>query len=218
MKLNSVDFEYGLEIENNDLTNLVVENKPYLRKLLSEFMQMETRDYSGNLVLENSGDRILWKEICFLSHPLNATINDKRIVKCIEKLLVSNILEQYSAWSEIKAEIDKFLLNRESLIEYNLIRQEITPDQLVKICNYHIDLEMINSIEEVLLEYMSLMTRLVGIRLFIISDFAELFTVKEFEKFIKTIRINGFTVLMVSSKEYSYIKNRIIIDEDLCFI
>lgn len=216
MKLNSVDLSESIEIMNGQITNLVIENKKEYRKYLTEFSGLD--NFAENIIFMDGTNRIDTKHIEFIVNPVNISLNNKNLIKCIEKILLENVLDNYSKWIEIKGDIEHYLSGIEKFVGYNLLKDDLSPEKIIKIVNYKIEEDLGKDPEDNLLEYMDLVSNLLGTKLFIFNDFLDMFDEEEIVNLKRTFELNEYTVLLLSTKKYINIDNVFIIDKDLCLI
>lgn len=217
MNLNHVNITGDIEIIENRFNSLVIENKQFYREVLNNIFNITQKDYNGGFYFSEKGKKLEYRQIDFISNFFSLPFSNKKIIKAIEDRLTEYIQENFSEWLNIKSTLECYMNNIEDTIEYDLSKTEIAPENLIKIFEYRLH-EPDGDMACNLIEYMSILSNLIGIKLFIFCDLKEYFLDKEFLELKKNMEINEYTVLMISSTEYFDIENKVIIDKDWCLL
>lgn len=220
MKL--VYYEYGIKIEfrENRIQTLVLEHP----KVFSQFLRAlyeQSLDGEGPIVLSDSKEINLHKEMELILSPFEININSKKIIGQLYRELQNIANETLEEKFQINSEIVNYL---EQLIwksSYENLKMNLVPkwENLFKLYEIQIDTDSTTLFEK-LIEYLKVCSAILKIRLYVfvnLRQYFEEFEIIELIEWIKRLKIH---VLLIESVEpvYNADTDIYIIDQDYCWI
>lgn len=205
--------------ENQHLCELIVESPQFLRRLLRDFsVEDEARQISFA-----DADKYLdfGKEIDVVFNPLKLDFNNRRVTTTLLKNLVKTSLSEnyYLESNNLKTQIIKYLnrLIDEENYSFEMETEDFGFDDLAKATGLHIVGDEDDFIE-LLTDYMSMMSELAGIKIFIFVNLRTIIREEELERLQHNLNNHQIDVLLIESRDYGRIDAapRIIVDSDQC--
>ncbi|WP_290137786.1 type II-A CRISPR-associated protein Csn2 [uncultured Dubosiella sp.] len=220
MKL--VYYEHGIKIEfrENRIQTLVLEHPKVFTQFLRALYE-QSLGGEGPIVLSDSKDINLQKEMELILSPFEININSKKIIGQLYRELQNIANETLEEKFQINSEIVNYL---EQLIwksSYENLKMNLMPkwENLFKLYEIQIDTDSTTLFEK-LIEYLKVCSAILKIRLYVfvnLRQYFEEFEIIELIEWIKRLKIH---VLLIESVEpvYNADTDVYIIDQDYCWI
>ncbi len=208
-------------IEINDAFYLVIE-KP---RALYEFVNDLYTQINGNdgVIVFSDDNGVLKpsKSVELITTYIPFDVNEKRLLNKINGLLEKEAVNEvnYSSTMELLAQLENYISKLTETFMCSFEYNGLSVSSLIKMCGITIVDDSACNIEK-LINYMDVVSELIGDRLFIFVNLTAFYPEDEVMDFIDTVKIKGFQVLIVDSVNRDYISDveKLIIDEDLCII
>ncbi len=220
-RLAHPDINYVIEFEENKINSIIIENKDFFRKTISElFCQIDGAD--GQFVLSEDYSAIdISKNAELLTQFIPFEMNKKtltsKICTAVEKKAINetNYTSTQELLSIIECYLDKLLFD----FSYNFEYEKLNIGNLIKSVGITITEDYDNGLEKIL-DYMQLVREFDKEKLFIFVNLRSYHSDKDFETFTREVRMRKFLVLFIDNMENSHFEyeKRLIIDKDLCEI
>lgn len=220
MRFAHIDLQKELNWdENHHLNELVIESPIFLRKILRG---LANRDADSGVSFTEQGEAMNFaKEIDVIYNPLHLDFDNRRAMSTLLKILVKASLSEdfYTETNEFKARIVRYLdkiIDSENFV-FEVATGDFALDDIAKAVNIHI-VDDEDDFVELLTDYMSMMSELAGIKLFVFLNLRTILLDEEMERLIKNLKNHQLNVFLIESRQFVKIAGveRIIIDSDLC--
>lgn len=222
MTLSHNIFNSPIEFEENTLNLLIIENKEYCQKIITELIdQIDGKD--GDFLLFSG-----YKELKFLKSAeiitdlFHLNVNQTKFLTKLYGEIKTRFLqkEDFDKFSNLSSSILRFLDIVAEDFEYQITYEsDVDIAALLKVQGVKFILDGKTLLEK-LLDYMKILRDFYGIKLFIIPNLKSTLSENEFNNFKSYIFYNKIDVLIIETvftppKNNEKIK---IIDKDLCII
>ena len=206
--------------ENEHIGELVIEAPKMLRELLGELSNF---DGEGKVRVSDGGKAVNFgKAVEVIANPVKLDFNSRTAMTALLKMLVKASVSEdfYMPTNSIKANIVKYLddlVNAENF-EFEVSTEDFLIDALAKAANIHIVGDQ-DDFVELLTDYMSMMTELVGVKLFIFVNLRGILLEEEFQRLVHNVKNHQLSLLLIEECDRGKaegIFRRILIDKDLC--
>lgn len=211
-----VDFKYG------EITNIAIENPRMLDNfILGVYSSIIKRD-DKIYILDNFEKIEFTKLTDLVSSPLELTYDKKDV----QKKLLQNILEEITEsdilyrFSEICTKFLESIYEVKMSSEYEIdFDENLELQKILKCFDIHLR-EPVGSFAQRFVEYISVMSKLIGKRIFILSGCSDYIGNEEYKLLQKHVAYENVAVLMVEGRQNSLknLENQYIMDIDLCEI
>lgn len=211
-----VDFKYG------EITNIAIENPRMLDNfILGVYSSIIKRD-DKIYILDNFEKIEFTKLTDLVSSPLELTYDKKDV----QKKLLQNILEEITEsdilyrFSEICTKFLESIYEVKMSSEYEIdFDENLELQKILKCFDIHLR-EPVGSFAQRFIEYISVMSKLIGKRIFILSGCSDYIGNEEYKLLQKHVAYENVAVLMVEGRQNSLknLENQYIMDIDLCEI
>lgn len=211
-----VDFKYG------EITNIAIENPRMLDNfILGVYSSIIKRD-DKIYILDNFEKIEFTKLTDLVSSPLELTYDKKDV----QKKLLQNILEEITEsdilyrFSEICTKFLESIYEVKMSSEYEIdFDENLKLQKILKCFDIHLR-EPVGSFAQRFVEYISVMSKLIGKRIFILSGCSDYIGNEEYKLLQKHVAYENVAVLMVEGRQNSLknLENQYIMDIDLCEI
>lgn len=222
MLFSHADLTRSLEwTENHKINELIIEAPVLLRNVLRSLALPETSQNS-KLAFSEQGKIInIQKDIDLIYNPLKLDFNNRRAIASLLKSLLKTSLSEdfYLETNKFKTKIIKYL---DKIIDsehfaFELTTNDFGVDNIAKAIELHI-VDDEDDYVELLTDYLSMMTELVGIKLFVFFNLRTLVSEEEMARLRENLKNHDFNILLIESRAFPPIPDseRIIVDTDLC--
>jgi CRISPR-associated protein Csn2 len=216
-------FGEGVEFSENEVLQVIIENKKSYINFLNDFLMRLKGEKSDVIFSQNFEEINLQKYAEIISDYLYITENDKSILSKMYSVFENsaNESEFMNKRNEINSLFCGFI---ESISEDCSVAVEYSdsPDfkQLLKSFNVRINDECNDSLCEKIINYVKLKSSLIGTQVFIFVNLKSFLTSEELNEMYKCFLYNKLIVIVVESAEVSRLKaeKTVLIDDDLCRI
>ncbi len=205
--------------ENTHLCELVVENPYILRQVLHDFSIVGEELRLS--FMENGEALSLEKDCDVIFNPLRLDFNNRRATTALLKLLVKTSLSEdfYLKTNSFKTGVIKYLdqvVDSEGF-NFEVSSGEFNIDDIAKAANLHIVGDE-DDFVELVADYMSMMSELAAIKVFVFVSLRSLLSKNEFERFYHDLDNHQINVLLVENYDRGRVKGvpRIVLDRDMC--
>jgi len=220
MRFAHIDLQKELNWdENHHLNELVIESPIFLRKILRG---LANQNADSGVSFTGQGEAMNFaKEIDVVYNPLHLDFNNRRAMSTLLKMLVKTSLSEdfYTETNEFKARVVRYLdkiVDSENFV-FEVATGDFALDDIAKAVNIHI-VDDEDDFVELLTDYMSMMSELAGIKLFVFLNLRTILLDEEMERLIKNLKNHQLDVFLIESRQVVKLHDveRIIIDSDLC--
>lgn len=216
MKLAHSLFEEPIEFKEDIINVLVVENRKLCASLISELISGES------FVLSENNDEVRQDRIDVVTDVFRLDANSRKNIGRLAAVLSDAAYEEenYQQTCRVCSEIIGYVADVAEQVEYNVDFSEISVQDIFKLCGVRFLLDG-GSLAENVVDYLNIMSKLSGIKLFVFAGLRGFIDEEELELFYRDIIFNKHHVLLIetqapaSALEVEKIK---IIDKDLCEI
>ncbi len=223
MKLVHSELEKQIIFSENKINVLTVEHKKLFIQLIEEFLRQINGDEGSFILSENNKELEISKFCEMIIEPFNLDFNNKKIVNTIYSQLKNLTIDEfhYLETLNIKRDILKYIDT--IIFDYDIpleVDNDFDITALFKALNIKVENEN-SSLLEKLINYISLLTDLTNIRLFILINIKQFFSYEELKSFYSFVNYTKVSVLLLETvfiepKHES--EQHYIIDADLCEI
>ena len=221
MKIASDFFQEVIEINEGEVSSLIIENQKLMLDFIKEiYSQINGED--GRIVLSDKDEIVkISKTVELITTFVPFDLNEKRLLTKINGLLEKEAINEkyYNKTMLLLSEIERHIDNIADIFPYSFDYKGINVSGLVKMCGISIFDDSNSDIEKVA-NYMSIVRDLLGEKLFTFVNMRSYFDDEDMLKFIDTINAHKYYVLMIDGVERTKMDGvrRLIIDKDLCII
>lgn len=214
----NIDIVFDTSIEK--VNTLVIENPRLMVELLSE-ISSQLRDFDGKCVLSDQDKEIpLSKGLELLTYFTPFEINTKALVSKLATALEKRAVAEYYGESEqLLGEIERFFFKVSQDFSCAVDFSKISMNSLTKSLGAEF-CDDYESLCEKLCDYFELVQEFERQKLFVTLNLRAFISDEEFEKFLDTVILHEYNLIMIENKEYPRSNNesRYIIDSELCEI
>jgi len=211
------DLEWKEKICGNEL---IVESPLLLRKILRSFAE-NGEDKFVNFI-EGGKELSIEKDVDVIYNPLKLDFNNRKAITTLFKILVKRSLSEdfYLETNGFRANILKYLdsiVDAENFIFEVTADDDFNIDSIAKAVNMRI-VDDEDDFVELLTDYMTMMSELAGIKMFVFLNLRSLITIDELRRLDDNLKNRQINILLIENKCLEKYKNfgRIIVDGDLC--
>lgn len=221
MKIVSEKHNIYLDLVENQVTNLVIENRKVFSDVIGDiWMQLDGQE--GSLVLSEKGKILpISKNIVFISNPVTVDCNEKRIINALYKELSEIVKEQMVIqYKSVNSVLINFLENVQNQVPYHTsIDLDLDITGMFKLYNLNICSEK-GSLIEVFIDYIRALSRICKISIIIVLNLKLYFTNRELEEIYKICFYEKLFLINIEGIQTEPVKDEkvFIIDKDLCII
>lgn len=219
MMLSVKNFINGIYFTPEKIPVIIIENKSFFRNVFLDFKN----DNSDELFVfsEDFKPFEFSKKGVFISDPLSFDNINKKLMTKVTLYLEETANEEYSVeLSDIKSRLidlgNSLVAYNEYDFDYNY---DITTSSIIKLLDFNISNEAEQGIF-LLLRRLLLISKYIGINLFVIPNLHLYFENNEILDFYRTLKLNHIDILVIENFEsdYNSMEDITIIDKDLCVI
>lgn len=222
MKIIHCEHSIDIDFKCGEITNIAIENPRTLDSfILGVYSSIIKRD-DKIYILDNFEKIEFTKLTDLVSSPLELTYDKKDV----QKKLLQNILEEITEsdisyrFSEICTKFLESIYEVKMSSEYEIdFDENLELQKILKCFDIHLR-EPVGSFVQRFVEYISVMSRLMGKRIFILSGCSDYIDNEEYKLLQKHVAYENVAVLMVEGRQNSLknSENQYIMDIDLCEI
>lgn len=222
MILRHLKLERELEWNStNHVCELIIENPKFLRELVKD-LTVDEEEKEVSISIEG---KVLSfdKDLDVIFNPLKLDFNNKRTMATLLKLLLRSSLSEdfYLATNKLKTKIVKYfseIVDAENF-EFGVSTDDFTMDSVAKAISVHIVGDE-DDFVELLTDYVSMMTELASIKLFIFINLRCFISDEDMKRFHHNLNNHQINVLLLEGLTKAKMENipRLIIDQDMCEI
>lgn len=219
MKLIYKNMEHMLRFDEGYVNELVVENRKMFFDLVSTMIS-QAEGERGDCVLsiaEKPVEFSRYADITVQFAPFY--INRKSLLTKLCSALEQRALlaEKYVKTGELLSEIERYILYLAEDFPFEIDCQKLTIGSIIKAVSPEIEETDKDTLEKIF-SYMELVRELDRERLFIMINMRTYFSDEEMERFLESVCLHDFKVLLLESSSLSKLKNakRYTVDADLC--
>lgn len=202
------------------VNTIVIENQRLMAELLSE-ISSQLKGNDGKCILsENDKEIPLSKGLELLTYFTPFDLNARTLVSKLATALERRAMEEYYGESaQLLGNIEKFFFNVSQDFNCDVDFSKFSMGSLTKALGVEFCDEY-ETLSEKLCDYFELVQEFDRKKLFITLNLRTFISDEEFEKFLDTVILHEYNLIMIENKEYLRANNesRYIIDSDLCEI
>lgn len=222
MILRHADLERELEWkETQHLCELIIENPKFLREVIKDLtISEEEKEIS---IAEEGKPLKFDKDLDVVFNPLKLDFNSKRAMTTLLKLLVKTSVSEefYLTTNNLKTKIVKYLSDIVDAgdFEFEVSADDFTMDSIAKAVSIHIVGDE-DDFVELLTDYISMMTELADIKLFVFVNLRLLLSDNDLKRLHHNLDNHQIDVLLLEGVAHERLDDvpRWLIDKDMCEI
>ena len=222
MRLVNTEYaDLNIEFVENTYNVIVVESKALYSEMLFGLIS-QSAGHEGDFILSEDNKILAAKNnIEIIIDPFRLDFANKRIMNKLYQELCEGIQDKlYEDLGELNSFTVQLLDRAVADVEYP-VNYDINTDviSLLKMYNVKLD-DYSENIAERLCLYIKLMSRLCGIKLFVLANIGAFIDREDLELVYETLSYEKINVLMFESHERDWLNNEtvLIIDRDKCLI
>lgn len=219
MKWTHPELERVFDTESDAVPTLIVENRPFFVRLLSDLYQ-QTDGFSGQSVLSRNDTPIDFTKNAeiienFVPFDINRKTLITKMISALEKAASSP--EQTVPTGDLLQRIEEYLGGIAFDFPCDIIFPKLSISGLIKSAGPELRAEY-ETISEAVLDYMELVQTFDRERLFITVNMRCFVADEEMALFLSTAHSHGYHLLMLESHAYPLLpmESRTVVDDDLC--
>lgn len=222
MKIAYYDYNIEVDFSYGEISNIVIENPMVLDAFVMALHNSLNKKEEKIHVLEDFEEVNFVENTDLIFSPLG--LNYER--RDVQKRLIQNILEEISEsdisykFSEICSDFLENIQQLEMDSEYEIdFDEDLDMQKLIKCFDIHLQ-EPAGSFVERLVEYISVMTKLMRKRIFILIGCSDYMDEVEYKLLEKHVAYEHVAVIKIEGRQNALknLKNQYILDADLCEI
>lgn len=218
MKLVFADIFEEFEFENNIL-NLVIENKLFYRKLRNLFILADSNEEVDFVISEGDKEINIHKNAVVINDIFSFEINSKKfigpLIEELKDIYNNNFGEECVVNFKRNVIIMSELLKNSSEFDFEF-ESDIEDIDIIKVLNPKFN--QTSNVLENMIDIIKISSRIKNIKLIIAFDLFKNFDENEIEQIYKEIRMSAISLLNVESSVSDNLKKCYIIDNDYCII
>lgn len=215
------DIERPFECAKGYINTLVVENGPFLHRLMED-IGSQIAGFDGRALVSRDAKLLNFtKSVVLLDNFILFDINQKpllnRVVSALEKTAMQ--AEFYERSAEILSLLENYLYELSFGYPCDVVFPKLSVPALLKAAGVQLETDQ-SSLCAKVLDYMELMEEFDGQKLFITLNLRAFVSEEEIERFMETVLDRGYSLLMIENRDYRRLsfEKRLVVDEDLCEI
>lgn len=222
MILRHLNLEQSLEwTDTQHVCELVVESPNFFREIIKDLtISEEEKEISISI----DGKSLNFeKDVDVIFNPLKLDFNNRRAITALLKLLLKTSVSEdfYLATNKLKTKIVKYFSEIVDAgdFEFEVSTDDFTMDNIAKAASIHIVGDE-DDFVELLTDYVSMMTELAGIKIFIFVNLRCLMSDDDLGRFHHNLNNHQIDTLLLEgvSREKLPKVPRLLVDSDLCEI
>ena len=219
MKLIYKNMEHMLRFDEGYVNELVIENRKMFLDLVSTMIS-QAEGEQGECVLSIAEKPVEFSRyadvtVQFAPFLLNRKSLLTKLCSALEQRAL--LAENYIKTGELVSEIERYILYLAEDLPFEIDCQKLTIGSIIKAVSPEIEETDKDTLEKIF-AYMELVRELDHERLFIMINMRTYFSDEEMERFVESVCLHDFKVLLLESSSLSKLKNakRYTVDADLC--
>ena len=219
MKLIYKDMGHILCFGEGYVNELVVENKKVFFEIVSNIIRQADGEH-GDCVLSIADKPVEFSRyadvtVQFAPFQLNRKSLLTKLCTALEQKAL--YAENYVKTGELLCEIERFILHLAEELPFEIGCQKLTVGPIIKAVSPEIEDSDKSTLEKIF-AYMELVRELDRDRLFIMINMRTYFSDEEMERFLESVCLHDFKMLLIESSSSVKLKNtkRFTIDDDMC--
>ena len=219
MKLVYKNMEHILRFGEGYVNELVIENKKMFFDMVSCIVD-QSEGERGDFVLSIADKPVefsRYADVTVQFAPFQ--LNRKNLLTKLCALLEQNALaaENFVKTGELLGEIERYILSLAEDLPLEIDCKKLSIGPIIKAISPEIEDGDKSALEKIF-AYMELVRELYRDRLFIMINMRTYFSDEEMERFVESICLHDFKLLLLESSSYSLLKStkRYTVDSDLC--
>lgn len=222
MKIAYYDYNIEVDFSYGEISNIVIENSMVLDAFVMALHNSLNKKEEKIHVLEDFEEVNFVENTDLIFSPLGLSYERRDV----QKRLIQNILEEISEsdisykFSEICSDFLENIQQLEMDSEYEIdFDEDLDMQKLIKCLDIHLQ-EPSGSFVERLVEYISVMTKLMRKRIFILIGCSDYVDEVEYKLLEKHVAYEHVAVIKIEGRQNALknLKNQYILDGDLCEI
>lgn len=222
MKIAYYDYNIEVDFSYGEISNIVIENPMVLDAFVMALHNSLNKKEEKIHVLEDFEEVNFVENTDLIFSPLGLSYERRDV----QKRLIQNILEEISEsdisykFSEICSDFLENIQQLEMDSEYEIdFDEDLDMQKLIKCFDIHLQ-EPAGSFVERLVEYISVMTKLMRKRIFILIGCSDYMDEVEYKLLEKHVAYEHVAVIKIEGRQNALknLKNQYILDADLCEI
>lgn len=205
--------------EDGAINELVIKSPVFLRQTMQSLL---SGCEEGGACLVDQGKPLNFsKQVDIVVNPLRLDFNNRKAMTALLKMLVKASLseELYMETNKFKASILKYMdqvIDSENF-EFNLTTGEFDFSDIAKAVSLRV-VDDEDDYIELLTDYMSMLSELTDVKIFIFLNLRSLINWEEMLRLIENVKNHGLNILLVEATSHKKLPcgDRIVVDADLC--
>ena len=219
MKLVYKDMEHVLRFDGGYVNELAVENKKLFFDMVSD-TAMQADGARGSWVLSISDKPVEFSKcadvtVQFAPFQINRKSLLTKLYASLEQKAM--LAENYRETGDLLSKIERYIFQLAEDLPFEIDCAKLSVGTIIKAIAPEIE-EREKDVLEKVFSYMELVRELDKDRLFIMINMRTYFSDEEMERFIESVCLHDFKLLLLESSSLSVLKNtkRYTVDSDLC--
>ena len=222
MIISSPDVESKIELNAESPCVLCLENPHEFWKTVNELISAFRGDVSKFTFWEKENQIGAEKAGEILTDFFSFEIADRKIISLLHKHLLKQFTQSdlFFPFQELIAKCEKFLYDLFSLEEFALECEELTLENLLKVCNVKPEKNYQTFLEKIIC-YLNMIAELKGIEFFVLVGIKNVLNDEELRLLYRHCRFHKFALLLIECgklRPFLAEERAIIITDDLCEI
>lgn len=219
MKLVYENMEHILRLGNGYVSELIVENKKMFFEMVND-IHLQSESATGKFILSISDRPVEFSRYVDITTQFAPfQLNRKNLITKLCSTLEQESLnaENYVKTGEILTKFEAHIHHLADELPFEIICQKVAIGPIIRALSPEIDTGDKTPLEQIF-AYMEAVRELDHDRLFIMINMRAYFTDEDMTRFIETICLHDFKMLLIESTAYPPLSKvkRHIIDNDLC--
>lgn len=221
MKIVLAGIEQVFDCAGDGVCSVVIESPRLFYEIVRD-IQKQIDGFEGKSVLSADNkvmrmDKYAEQIMQFVPFDMNRKALLNKILSEMQEMAMSDAF--FMQTNELLAAWEKLCMNFEFELPVNLNFTKINIESLLKASGMMLE-EEYDSLAEKIIDYIQLVERFEGRRLFICVNMRSFIENGEMQRFIDTVQERGYQVLLLENAAHSLLKGekRYLVDENLCEI
>ena len=221
MRLLITDFQYEIEFPENQINVLIIENPKLFTGILRDVWNQANGGDGGLLLSENGKEVVFGKTVEVVFNPFQLDINNRKMVSALYKDLSeaakdSMLIETAELNADYLRYFDSLIENYPYPVTYD---DQIEVSELFKAFKVRFD-DSSDSLAEFVLNYFRMVSRVLGIRLFVFIGVKQYFSREELSFLYQSLFYEKIFLLDIESEQKDILEEEktVTIDKDQCII
>lgn len=214
-------FDDALKMSENQILNIVIENRESYRKLIEDLLHKKAGEDRGVFISENL-EEISFKNIDIISDLFSISLNGKNLLNALLNKIDKLVFDEAFSIDAMKisSQLENLFINISDNLDYEIeFSNVISFKDLAKVSDVRFEEKSLSFLETIM-KYVQASSDLLNTKLFIFLNLKAYFSKEEIDFLYEFFIYNKIPVIIIQSEIYfkNDNENLIIVDNDLCCI